>query len=115
MCRIVLNYLQAQCCQLLFHNRFFFYKVLVSWFISLEGFNNNVDKYIFIALKDENSDIKSFINERCKILNIKNYKIIILDKLTDGQATTAMLAKEYWNENGVYSYTSGGYERFEPD
>ncbi|MGN0018723.1 MAG: glycosyltransferase family 2 protein [Candidatus Gastranaerophilaceae bacterium] len=75
---------------------------LFDWsMISLEGFNNNVDKYIFIALKDENSDIKSFINERCKILNIKNYKIIILDKLTDGQATTAMLAKEYWNENNA--------------
>lgn len=23
--------------------------------------------------------------------------------------------KEYWNKNEVYSYTSGGYEYFEPD
>lgn len=73
-------------------------KTLFEWsMISLEGYRDSVDKYIFIAMKDEACDVKAFINSKCEELGLKNYHVIILDYLTDGQATTAMLAEKYWN------------------
>ena len=73
-------------------------KSLFEWsLISLTGFKENVYQYIFIVMKDENSDPEAFITEKCKKLGINNYHIILLDYLTDGQATTAMLAEKYWN------------------
>ena len=73
-------------------------KTLFEWsMISLEGYRDSVDKYIFIAMKDEACDVETFINSKCEELALKNYHVIILDYLTDGQATTAMLAEKYWN------------------
>lgn len=73
-------------------------KTLFEWsMISLEGYNEDVDQYIFIAMKDDTCDVESFINEKCVKLGFQNYRVIILDYLTDGQATTAMMAKRYWN------------------
>lgn len=73
-------------------------KTLFEWsMISLEGFKDDVFQYIFIAMKDENSDVETFIESKCKELGFQNYHVIILDYLTDGQATTAMLAEKYWN------------------
>ncbi len=73
-------------------------RTLFEWsMISLDGFRKDVDKYIFIAMKDEACDVKAFINEKCLKLGIENFYVIILDYLTDGQATTAMLAEKYWN------------------
>ena len=75
-------------------------KTLFEWsMISLDGYRKEVSQYIFIAMKDEAVNVKGFIDEKCRTLGIKNYRIIVLDKLTDGQATTAMRAKKYWNEN----------------
>lgn len=75
-------------------------KTLFEWsMISLEGFRNDANQYIFLALKDENTDVKGFIENQCKKLNLKNHRVILIDKLTDGQATTAMLAEKYWDEN----------------
>ena len=72
-------------------------KSLFEWsMISLEGFREAADKYIFIALRDENCDVEAFIRDKCRLLNISDYHIILLDELTDGQATTAMLAGRYW-------------------
>lgn len=48
-------------------------------------------------MKDEKEDVNEFIVDKCKELGFKNFKIIFLDYLTDGQATTAMLAEKYWN------------------
>ena len=73
-------------------------KTLFEWsMISLEGYKDDVDQYIFIAMKDDTCDVESFINEKCEKLGFQNYRVIILDYLTDGQATTAMMAKRYWN------------------
>lgn len=73
-------------------------KTLFEWsMISLEGYKEDVDQYIFIAMKDDTCDVESFINEKCVKLGFQNYRVIILDYLTDGQATTAMMAKRYWN------------------
>lgn len=74
-------------------------KTLFEWsMISLEGFKEQANQYVFIALKDESVDVQNFIINQCEELNLNNYKIILLDKLTDGQATTAMLAEKYWDE-----------------
>lgn len=73
-------------------------KTLFEWsMISLEGYKENVSQYIFIAMKDDSCDVEAFIKEKCNELGLKNCHVIILDYLTDGQATTAMMAKKYWN------------------
>lgn len=73
-------------------------RTLFEWsLISLEGYKADVDKYVFIAMKDENADVEKFIKEQCEKLGINKYHVIILDYLTDGQATTAMMAEKYWN------------------
>ena len=86
-------------------------KTLFEWsMISLEGYKDDVDQYIFIAIKDETCDVESFINEKCQEMGLKKYHIIILDYLTDGQATTAMMASKYWNlENSLLIYNIDTY------
>lgn len=75
-------------------------KTLFEWsIISLEGFKKEIKRYIFIVLRDLNQDVEDFIKQKCEKLGIKSYKIILLDELTDGQATTAMLAKKYWQDD----------------
>ncbi|MCR5417535.1 MAG: glycosyltransferase family 2 protein [Lachnospiraceae bacterium] len=75
-------------------------KSLFEWsMISLEGYRDQADRYIFLALKDEGCDVEAYIREKCALLGIENYHVIILDELTDGQATTAMLAEKYWDED----------------
>lgn len=78
--------------------------------ISLEGYKKHTYQYIFIVKKDVENNVEAFINDKCEILGIKNYKIIILDYLTDGQATTAMLAEKYWNaEHEILIYNIDTY------
>lgn len=73
-------------------------KTLFEWsLMSLVGYNKDIYQYIFIAMQDEKEDVNKFIVEKCKELRLKNFKVIFLDYLTDGQATTAMLAEKYWN------------------
>ena len=74
-------------------------KNLFQWsMMSLEDFNKleNV-KYIFVVRKEDNS--RDFIIEEAKKMQITDVEVIELDELTDGQATTAMLAQQYWNED----------------
>lgn len=86
-------------------------KTLFEWsLISLEGYNEVKDKYIFIAMKDSENDVELFINNQCQKLGISRYHIILIDYLTDGQATTAMLAEKYWNDdNGLLIYNIDTY------
>lgn len=73
-------------------------KNLFQWSMSsLSDFNkqDNV-KYIFIARKENNSS--QFILNEMKKNNITNVHIIEIDESTDGQATSALLAEKYWNE-----------------
>lgn len=73
-------------------------KTLFEWsLLSLEGFRADVDRYIFIAMRDATVDVKGFIREKCADMGIQNPHIILLDYLTDGQATTAGLAARYWD------------------
>lgn len=86
-------------------------KTLFEWSMnSLEGYKDKANQYIFIALKDDNVDVESFIKTQCTKNNISDYKIIILDALTDGQAATAMFAKKYWKKNnGLLIYNIDTY------
>ena len=73
------------------------HKTLFEWsMLSLKDFNDKDVKYIFINRK-ENDDAK-FISAKCQEIGIKNYKIVEINALTDGQATTALVAKPYWND-----------------
>lgn len=73
-------------------------RTLFEWsMISLEGYAEEVSRYIFIALRDDKEDVEKFINEKCAEMNLPEYHVILLDHLTDGQATTATLAEKYWN------------------
>ena len=72
-------------------------KTLFEWsLMSMEGYRADAAQYIFIAMRDKSVDVQSFINAQCQKLNIQNYHVILLDYLTDGQATTAKLAEQYW-------------------
>lgn len=72
-------------------------KSLFEWSIeSLKGFNDEKTKYIFIVRKEDNS--KEFITEKMREFNIEDIEVIELNSQTDGQATTAMCAAEYWNK-----------------
>lgn len=86
-------------------------KTLFDWsMISLEGYKRDVAQYVFIAMKDEKADVETFIAGRGKELGIADYHIIVIDYLTDGQATTAMLASKYWNpEHALLIYNIDTY------
>lgn len=73
-------------------------KTLFEWSMdSLIGFNDEKVKYTFIVRKECNA--KEFIEEKMKKYNISNIRIIEIDYVTDGQATTCMLASKYWDKN----------------
>ena len=60
---------------------------------SLRDYNPHVSKYIFVVRAEDHSE--KFIREECKKFNIENVEIIEIDYMTDGQATTCMLAIPY--------------------
>lgn len=67
-------------------------KTLFEWsLLSLKPFFSNND-FTFISRKEDQAE--AFIRGQCEHLGIRGAKIIELDHLTDGQATTAMLAIE---------------------
>ena len=69
-------------------------KTLFEWSMdSLLGYNEKVEKYIFVVQKEDHS--KQFIEEKCKNYKINNFYVLEIEELTDGQATTAMLAIPY--------------------
>ena len=66
-------------------------KTLFEWSLdSLVGYNKNVSQYIFVVRKEDDSE--QFIREHMASYGISNIEIIGIDYLTDGQATTCMLA-----------------------
>ena len=73
-------------------------KTLFEWsMISLEGFFNEENQYIFIVrVEDQASE---FIKSTCAKMGIHHVKVVEIDYLTDGQATTAMLAHEFWDKD----------------
>lgn len=73
-------------------------KTLFDWSMdSLVGYNKNVSKYIFVVRKEDDSE--QFIREHMANYGIANIEIIGIDYLTDGQATTCILAIPYCAPN----------------
>lgn len=73
-------------------------KTLFEWsMLSLEGFRDRADKYIFVVRKADES--RGFIENRCTAAGIHNIDIIEIEEMTDGQATSAMLAADYWDKD----------------
>jgi dTDP-glucose pyrophosphorylase len=70
-------------------------KTLFNWsMISLKDFYDD-SRFIFIARKEDGAG--PFIESECRKLGIADYELCEIDELTDGQATTALLAEEHWN------------------
>lgn len=86
-------------------------RTLFEWSMrSLEGYRGDVSRFIFVAMADGKTDVKGFIDEKCRELGFENCHVIILDYLTDGQATTAMMAQKYWNlEHALLIYNIDTY------
>ena len=75
-------------------------KTLFEWSMdSLADFYDADNQYIFIVRAEDES--AGFITETCHKLGITNIKIVEIDYLTDGQATTAMLAAPYWSKGSA--------------
>ena len=86
-------------------------RTLFEWSMrSLAGYRENAARYIFIAIKDGAVDVESFIREQCRKMDLPEVHIILLDYLTDGQATTAALADKYWDpEHALLIYNIDTY------
>ena len=73
-------------------------KTLFEWSLdSLVDYNLHVEKYVFVVQRADNSS--EFIKEKCNIYGIENLNIVEIDGLTDGQATTCMLALPFCDKN----------------
>lgn len=71
-------------------------KSLFEWSMdSLVGYNDHVSKYVFVVREEDKS--ADFIKRQCEKYGSSNVDIVELDHMTDGQATTCMLAIPYCN------------------
>jgi len=93
-------------------------RTLFEWSMeSLAGFYEESNTYFFIVRRED--DASGFITEKCRAAGIRNVRVIELEEQTDGQATTAMLAKEYWNKDkplliyNIDTYVEAGEMRME--
>ena len=69
-------------------------KTLFEWSMdSLKGYAAHVSQYVFVVRAEDNA--KAFITEKCAQCGITGYEVLELDHLTDGQATTCLLALPY--------------------
>lgn len=84
-------------------------KTLFEWSMeSLSGFEMKENTCIFIVRKED--DASEFIRNKCADMGISDVKIIEIDYLTDGQATTAMLGAKEWNkEDSLMIYNIDTY------
>lgn len=58
---------------------------------ALESFQEQFETESFLFICRELQDTPTFIEERCKLLGIKDFEISVLDQPTDGQAETVAL------------------------
>ena len=73
-------------------------KTMFEWSMdSLLDYNNYVTKYVFVVRAEDHSH--DFIRKQCVKYGIHNIELVELDHMTDGQATTCMLAIPYCNLN----------------
>ena len=69
-------------------------KTLFEWSMdSLVGYNDHAAKYIFVVREEDHA--AGFIREKCAGYGISQIHVEEIDHMTDGQATTCMLAMPY--------------------
>lgn len=70
-------------------------KTLFEWSMnSLKAFLGTNTRVVFVAL--EANRCSAFVRQKCETMGIKDFVVVELPALTDGQATTAMAAQPYW-------------------
>lgn len=75
-------------------------RTLFEWSMeSLKGFADIADKYIFVVRSADGAE--PFIRAACDKLGLGDVTVVSIDALTDGQATTAMLAAPYWDKESA--------------
>lgn len=84
-------------------------KTLFEWSMdSLIGYNEHVSKYVFVVRAEDNS--AGFIKEKCAKYGIKEVELVEIDHMTDGQATSCMLAIPYCNpDDSIMVYNIDTY------
>src|ERR1700712_4164325 len=71
-------------------------RTLFAW--SMESLRSFIDAgcpFYFVARSHQN--VHEFIAGECRELGIRNFNVITIDALTDGQATTALLVERLWD------------------
>ena len=72
-------------------------RTLFDWSLdSLKGYDSHVSKYVFVVRREDNAE--SFILSKCREHGISCAEVLELDHMTDGQATTCMLALPHCSE-----------------
>ncbi|MDP3737446.1 MAG: glycosyltransferase family 2 protein [Hyphomonadaceae bacterium] len=67
---------------------------LFDWSVSsLQSFIEHSSPFVFVVQRGDNA--RAFIEQRAAELGIKSCEVVEIDGLTDGQATTAMLAEPF--------------------
>lgn len=84
-------------------------KTLFDWSMdSLIGYNKNVNKYVFIVRKEDHAT--EFIQSHCATYGLYDIQIVELEHITDGQATSCMLAIPYCDEeDSILAYNIDTY------
>ena len=89
-------------------------KTLFEWSMdSLLDYNSHVSKYIFVVRAEDRAD--EFIRKQCDKYGICNVELVELHHMTDGQASTCMLAISHCNpDESIMVYNIDTYvEPFE--
>lgn len=68
---------------------------------SISSFKEYFDSSMFIFIARDVFETKKFIEYECKLLNLENYKIEIIDFVTKGQAESVYLAIQYAEINNT--------------
>lgn len=70
---------------------------LFAWSMhSLQSFIDDGSPFIFVAR--DSPEVRRFIQTQCADLGITDYSVTLINSITDGQATTALLAGGSWDD-----------------
>lgn len=74
-------------------------RTLFAWSMhSLRNFIDAGSPFVFVVRNTP--AVAAFLERQCDELGIRSYKLAVINELTDGQATSAMFAREVWDDIG---------------
>lgn len=72
---------------------------LFDWsMLSLKNFFDAESRVIFVCLKENNS--AEYVLQRSEALGLADVRVLELDQVTDGQATSAYVSRDLWHPDG---------------